>query len=69
MLNVSERSVRNAKAVLDSGDAELIDAVKAGASLRKAAEAVRPAPQRPKPAPAEFAPADVRCGCAWTRSA
>lgn len=58
-LNVSERSVRNAKAVLDSGDAELIDAVKAGASLRKAAEAVRPAPQRPKPAPAEFAPADV----------
>jgi ParB-like nuclease domain len=58
-LNVSERSVRNAKAVLDSGDAELIDAVKAGASLRKAAESVRPAPERPKPAPAAFAPADV----------
>jgi hypothetical protein len=64
MLNVSERSVRNAKAVLDSGDADLIDAVKAGGSLRKAAETVRraaedtrPAPERPKPEP--FQPADV----------
>ena len=66
MLNVSERSVRNAKAVLDSGNSELIDAVKAGASLRKAAEtvrraveSVRPAPERPKPAPAAFERADV----------
>ena len=62
-LNVSERSVRNAKAVLDSGDAELIDAVKAGASLRKAAETVRKptleSADRPKPAPAAFERADV----------
>jgi hypothetical protein len=47
MLDVSERSVRNAKAVLKSGDAELVADVKAGkVSLRKAAETAR----RPEPA-------------------
>jgi len=52
MLHVSDRSVRDAKVVLNSGDAELVGAVEAGrAPLHKAAEAVRRtgAPLEPEP--------------------
>jgi ParB-like chromosome segregation protein Spo0J len=65
MLEVSPRSVGDAKVVHERGSPELIAAVEAGqTSLRKAAETVRrgaehDAPERPKPAPAAFAPADV----------
>jgi hypothetical protein len=51
MLDVSTRSVRDAKAVINRGAPELVAAVEAGEiSVRKAAESVR---QKPEPEPPE----------------
>jgi hypothetical protein len=63
MLGVSERTVRTAKVVLESGDAELIEAVKQGdMSVSAAAQSLRPPAPAPAPSSTDVSSASLPAG-------